>query len=253
MSNQQLQVDFTDDMVGYWKERSNTYSQQNRAQIESEKCLIWEQLIFDHAPQNKQLRILDVGTGPGFFAVILAQKGHMVTAVDMSAEMLEHAKANLDYYDVKADLVLLDDGFLPFADDTFDLVISRDVTWTLQQPEETLTEWKRVTKPGGKVLYFDANWYYHLYNEAWLQAHKQNEKVCKEKDLFSYKKATIIEKIARELPLSKQLRPAWDLERLPCLGFQNVTAIENLNSIIYTQEEQIQYSSKQEFLVIAEK
>lgn len=57
--------------------------------------------------------------------MLLAQKGHHVTAVDVSADMLERAKENLDYYQVHADLRLLDGNDLPFSDDTFDLVISQ--------------------------------------------------------------------------------------------------------------------------------
>ena len=113
MRNQQLQTDYTEDMVGYWKERSHTYSKDNRSQLENEKKTVWENLILSNTTQEKQLNILDVGTGPGFFAVLLAQKGHHVTAVDVSADMLERAKENLDYYQVHADLRLLDGNDLP--------------------------------------------------------------------------------------------------------------------------------------------
>ena len=114
MQNQQLQTDYTEDMVGYWKERSHTYSTDNRSQLENEKKAVWENLILSNATQEKQLKILDVGTGPGFFAVLLAQKGHHVTAVDVSADMLERAKENLDHYQVHADLRLLDGNDLHF-------------------------------------------------------------------------------------------------------------------------------------------
>ena len=119
MRNQQLQTDYTEDMVDYWKERSHTYSKDNRSQLENEKKTVWENLILSNTTQEKQLNILDVGTGPGFFAVLLAQKGHHVTAVDVSADMLERAKENLNYYQVHADLRLLDGNDLPFSDDTF--------------------------------------------------------------------------------------------------------------------------------------
>lgn len=61
----------------YWTERSKSYSEQNRAQIENEKRHEWENMILKYAPQKECLNILDVGTGPGFFAIILAQKGIM--------------------------------------------------------------------------------------------------------------------------------------------------------------------------------
>ena len=133
------------------------------------------------------------------------------------------------------------------------VVISRDVTWTLQQPEETLLEWKRVAKPGGQILYFDANWYYHLFDEEWMKLHLENEKIKSQNGLPIHDKGKVMEEIARELPMSKRLRPTWDLDELPQLGFRNVKALKNLNSVIYTEEEQLKYRSKPEFLVIAEK
>ena len=133
-----VEVDYTEEMVDYWKERSVSYSQQNRAQIEGFKREIWEGLILSNAPQKKKLRILDIGTGPGFFAIILAQKGHQVTAVDISADMLEQAKENARHYGADVQFQLLNAQNLPFSDNAFDLVISRDVTWTLQEPEEML-------------------------------------------------------------------------------------------------------------------
>ena len=248
-----VEVDYTEEMVDYWKERSVSYSQQNRAQIEGFKREIWEGLILSNAPQKKKLRILDIGTGPGFFAIILAQKGHQVTAVDISADMLEQAKENARHYGADVQFQLLNAQNLPFSDNAFDLVISRDVTWTLQEPEEMLQEWNRVTKPGGRVLYFDANWYHYLYNEDFLRAHEENVRICQEQGGFSYTKANVMEEIALGLPMSSRLRPAWDLQELPRLGFRKVTALENLNPWIYTEQECMQYRSKPEFLVIAEK
>ena len=43
------------------------------------------------------------------------------------------------------------------------------------------------------------------------------------------------------------------LRRITSVGFRNVKALKNLNSVIYTEEEQLKYKSKPEFLVIAEK
>ena len=237
----------------YWKERSESYSEQNRAQIESPKRMEWESMILKYAPQKECLKILDVGTGPGFFAIILAQRGHKVTAVDLTEEMLNQAKENADYYHVDIDFHLLENQFLPFEDDTFDLVISRDVTWMLQDAEAILKEWKRVTKKGGKVLYFDANWYYYLFDEEYKKKHMENEKVVKEKGGFLYNKAKVMENLAKVLPLSQKFRPDWDEAILPELGYSSVFTISNINEIVYTEQEQMQYASKPEFLVVAEK
>ena len=41
---------------------------------------------------------------------------------------------------------------LPFEDESFDLIISRDVTWTLTEPEVQLRHWANKLKKGGTML-----------------------------------------------------------------------------------------------------
>ena len=45
---------------------------------------------------QKEIKILDVGTGPGFFAILLAEAGYQVTAIDYTEEMLKEAQQNAD-------------------------------------------------------------------------------------------------------------------------------------------------------------
>ena len=52
-----------------------------------------------------------------------------------------------------------------YDDDTFDFVISRNLTWTLPDAQKAYKEWMRVLKKGGRLLNFDANWYHHLFDE----------------------------------------------------------------------------------------
>ncbi|MDZ7728957.1 MAG: class I SAM-dependent methyltransferase [Dehalococcoidia bacterium] len=44
---------------------------------------------------------------------------------------------------------------LPFADDAFDVVISRHVLWTMTEPDRAFREWTRVVRPGGEVTWVD--------------------------------------------------------------------------------------------------
>ena len=83
--------------------------------------------------------------------------------------------------------------------------------------------------------------------------HLENQKMVREKGGFIYNKSKIMENLAKVLPLSQTFRPDWDRETLPTLGYHNIVTISNVNSIVYTEKEQIQYASKPEFLVVAEK
>lgn len=53
------------------------------------------------------------------------------------------------------DFVLHRGEFLPFKDGSFDLIVSRNVIWNLEYPEQALEEWERVLAPGGRMIYFE--------------------------------------------------------------------------------------------------
>ena len=73
--------------------------------------------------------------------------------------MLEHARENVRHFGVTPELMQGDFGALPFADNTFDLVISRNVTHIIRDHLKVYGEWLRVLRPEGVLLIFDANWH----------------------------------------------------------------------------------------------
>ncbi len=141
-----------------WSEESSAYSQSVREDLDTEKRTVWTNLILQYAPSKEHLDFLDIGTGPGFFPIILTKAGHHVTGIDCVEDMLLEAKRNAEAEQVSPTLLLADSHALPFPDNHFDCVISRNVTWTLIDAEQSYREWLRVLRPGGKILIFDANW-----------------------------------------------------------------------------------------------
>lgn len=85
----------------------------------------------------------------------------------------ENCKDDCEFY-------IMDSHILEFEDNYFDLIVSRNVTWTLYNPQKAYKEWKRVLKPGGKLIIFDANWYLSFFDDY------VKEKV--EKSIKDYKK-----------------------------------------------------------------
>ena len=239
-------------MDQYWAERSKSYSEQNLAQLKEPQSKIWKKLILDHAPKKKCLNILDIGTGPGFFAILLAMAGHKVTAVDRNTNMLKEARKNAKAYGVTVDFIQVGDE-LPFADETFDLIVSRDVTWTLTDPEKTMLHWMSKVKEGGYLQYFDANWNSHLLTEESKKEYEAYQKYVKEQNGFYYSKAKQLDAIAERLPMTYLDRPIWDVTFWLRHHYAYVCTICNLNSQIYTEIEQMQYKQKPEFLIIVEK
>lgn len=151
----------------YWTNRAEGYSQVNLEELAGEKWPVWLSVIEEHMPkvERKRIRILDIGTGPGFFSIILSRAGYQVTAIDYTEEMLKKAKNNAGILADKIEWYQMDAQALRFADNTFDMIVSRNVTWNLEHPDRAYYEWMRVLKPSGVLLNFDANWYHHLFDE----------------------------------------------------------------------------------------
>ena len=84
------------------------------------------------------MEILDVGTGTGYFAILLSQIGHQVTGIDLTDAMLKEARDNAALYQVHPTFQQMDAQKLAFLDQSFDVVISRNLTWTLPDPESGL-------------------------------------------------------------------------------------------------------------------
>lgn len=69
---------------------------------------LWLRELKKGLPEGETLRILDVGTGCGFFSVLLAKLGHQVTGIDLTPAMIEKAKMIADERDVQADFEVMD-------------------------------------------------------------------------------------------------------------------------------------------------
>jgi ubiquinone/menaquinone biosynthesis C-methylase UbiE len=106
---------------------------------------------------EKGKTILEIGTGRGYMALTLAQKGFKITSVDTDKEIQQSAKAILKHYGV-SDLVrlkLMDAGSLGFKDESFDCVIAVNFMHHAKHPIKCLREMARVAKE--KILIVDVN------------------------------------------------------------------------------------------------
>lgn len=109
----------------YWDSRSEGY----RLQIEKELDSHHEETYlryFSQIPQGSS--VLDIGCGPGYFSLLLSSLGMKVTAADYSEKMLEQAKNLLNGTTSKnVEFVQADAHCLPFEDNSFDAVVSRNL------------------------------------------------------------------------------------------------------------------------------
>lgn len=235
-----------------WSKAAENYSNIIKNELSSFKKKAWLDIILENAPKKEKLNILDIGTGPGFFAIILSLAGHRVTAVDCTDEMISCAKRNAEEAGVKPNFCVMDSHSLDFKDESFDLIINRNVTWTLRDVEAAYSEWKRVLRPDGRILIFDANWNLRLFDEEYrlkfdedqreyIAKYGQNANLDKHPDNG--------EEFRRSMPMNSRIRPQWDFDALVKTGFTKIYIETSIAERIWDEHEKLKYRSRPMFMI----
>lgn len=108
----------------------------------------------DVGPEEK---VLDVACGTGVVAITAALRGAIVCGLDLTPELLEHARENEKTAGCNAiEWTEGDAERLPYADESFDVVLSQFGHMFAPRPDVTLSEMRRVLKPGGRIAF--ATW-----------------------------------------------------------------------------------------------
>jgi ubiquinone/menaquinone biosynthesis C-methylase UbiE len=142
----------------YWNDRAKTYDSDGISEIQSEKQReAWWSLLQKWIGED-QLTALDLGCGTGVISLLLAELGHDVLGIDLSSEMLDRARKKARSANLSIEFSTGDAEELLLLEDTYDLVTARWLIWTLPDPEKAIEEWKRVTRPGGRILLIEGHW-----------------------------------------------------------------------------------------------
>ena len=204
----------------YWDERSEDFSRARRLELESDNAAAWEKIFKKNLPADRKLKILDVGTGAGFFAAILSKLGHKVVGIDMSTKMLGEAEKNFHTLNLSAEFKTMNAQSLDFDDETFDAIVTRNLTWTLPDVKTAYREWFRVLKVGGVLMNFDSdfggkNFADDVYTEVKITDEMLVECTA----------------IKNSMQISNHRRPAWDVGFLEGLNF-SVMFDEDISAVV---------------------
>src|SRR5205807_10527803 len=106
-------------------------------------------------PRPSYRRVLEIGSGTGFFLLNLWQAGFVkeAHATDISPGMLVACAENARLLGCDVKLRTADAEGLPFADDSFDLVVGHAFLHHLPDWERALHDVYRVLAPGGAVFF----------------------------------------------------------------------------------------------------
>ena len=122
----------------------------------------YEQMYALIYPVVRHKQVLEVATGTGLIAKHIVRSADHIEATDASPEMINQAKqgaqsANLHFS-------VQDMFHLPYADQSFDVVIVSNALHIVPEPEKALTEIRRVLKEDGVLI---APTFTHAGNDFW--------------------------------------------------------------------------------------
>lgn len=130
----------------------------------------WYKWVAQNIVDVRGLRTLEVACGRGGFVRLLARKGADAIGLDFSHAALKIARERSLQSDEEHRAIFLqgDAHELPFPDNCFDIVVSCETIEHLPQPERGVSEFHRVTRPGGTLFlttpnYFNLMGLYEIY------------------------------------------------------------------------------------------
>lgn len=201
----------------YWSGRAEEYSSFHMKSFNSEKHRWFADIVHPYIPRlDRPVEALDLGCGSGFMSLLLLEAGCTVQGIDFSEDMIAQAKANVASKGFDATYTPMKAQELAFDDASFDFVLSRNVTWVLEDVDKVYAEVFRVLRPGGVFLNLDAN-----YGKAFMEQDARGE--TPQHPTQSLEQLRTRNEIASELAISHVERPAWDVSVFWGLGAHRVS------------------------------
>ena len=210
-------------VVNYWAGRACDFGRVRERELHNELGRRWRAAILKQLPDRNNLKILDVGTGTGFFSILLSKEGHELTGIDLTPEMIGEAKRQAESQQLPIRFEVMDAQEPDFLDESFDAVVTRNLTWTLRDPEKAYRQWHRVLKPGGKLINFDANYGNAIRSGAKQRTHT-GASIPYGHDGVTADMSRENDRITLSMKISRRSRPEWDTQLLKEIGFCECSA-----------------------------
>jgi 2-polyprenyl-3-methyl-5-hydroxy-6-metoxy-1,4-benzoquinol methylase len=126
--------------------------------------------IFPYANYRNR-SVLEIGCGMGGMAMLWAQHGANITAIDLNPVAVEQTKRRFELFNLSGNIQQNDASKLPFSDDYFNYVYSWGVLHHSPHLEHSISELFRVLRPGGEfgVMLYHRNSLLHFYQIIYVE------------------------------------------------------------------------------------
>ena len=146
--------DVHDRIREFWDADAGTYdATKSHAISDSLEAAAWRQALREALGEPG--RVLDAGAGTGALALLAAELGHEVTALDLSPGMLAHAERKAGERGLEGRMRFVIGSATEPPSGPFDAVIERHLLWTLPDPVAALRAWRGV---GARLVLFEGLW-----------------------------------------------------------------------------------------------
>lgn len=203
----------------YWTARAASFGQLRRRELASARRQVWLAELTRHLPPAPA-RVLDVGCGTGFFTFLLAEAGYHVTGIDLTAAMIEQARAQAVEQDqaVRAaggavHLEVMDAEAPHLPDSSFDAIVSRNLTWTLPHLPAVYRAWLGLLRPGGVMVNIDGDYTHASARLTGTGPHAA----------LAASQVDTYESLRQDMAALQRPRPSWDTELAAQAGFTQVS------------------------------
>jgi SAM-dependent methyltransferase len=137
----------------FWTWRGNAIESGGLSIRDERELKVWITVLGEWLPPAPA-DVVDLGTGQGFLALVLAALGHRVRGFDLAEGQLERARefgANVSNPPVFATGDAMEPPLEPAS---VDVVACRNVLWTLLDPARAFNNWYTALRPGGRLIAF---------------------------------------------------------------------------------------------------
>lgn len=140
--------------------------------------------VLKYFPIHKGEKVLEIGSGRGWFALEMAKRGFDITAVDLSQKNLDIIKEKSSF--VKTKFGSADD--LPFTEEKFDWIVMNEVLEHLEDPDQVLYHISQFLTPQGKI-FISVPYKENIVQELCIHCHKMTPRSA---HLHSFNKKSLL-------------------------------------------------------------